>query len=199
MKKVLLIIPLILSVFMLSGCDSMMDTPTEAVKEYLGRYQNMDNSVSKELEDLMAKEENLTEEQQKTYTELMEKQYQNLSYKIKDEKVDGDSATVDVEIEVLDYQSSVNKSKEYYKAHQSEFSEEADSDDETDGLIEDAQEALEKAMNKSASFINYKLSQLKNVTDKTKYEITFDLKREDKEWVIEDLSEDDISKIHGLY
>ena len=34
---------------------------------------------------------------------LLKKQYQNLSYKIKEETEDGDNATVEVEIEVYDY------------------------------------------------------------------------------------------------
>ena len=47
------------------------------------------------------------------YKDLLEKQYQNLSYKIKDEEIEKDTATVVVEIEVLDYKTAINKVKEY--------------------------------------------------------------------------------------
>ena len=42
---------------------------------------------------------------------LLEKQYQNLAYKIKKEIIAKDTATVDVEIEVLDYATAISKSK----------------------------------------------------------------------------------------
>ena len=38
-----------------------------------------------------------------------------------------------------------------------------------------------------------------DVTDKAKYEITFHLTKEDGEWVIEDLTDVDRQKIHGLF
>ena len=42
----------------------------------------------------------LSDNQKKDYKELMKKQYQNLTYTIKDEEVDGNNAIVKVEIEV---------------------------------------------------------------------------------------------------
>ena len=41
---------------------------------------------------------------------IIKKGYQNLTYKIKDEKIDGNLATVEVQIEVLDYKKIVNNS-----------------------------------------------------------------------------------------
>ena len=53
----------------------------------------------------------MTEEEKLEYKKLLEKQYQNLSYKIKKEIIAKDTATVDVEIEVLDYKNAINKSE----------------------------------------------------------------------------------------
>ena len=50
----------------------------------------------------------MNEEEKKEYKMLLEKQYQNLSYKIKNEEIVGNNATVEVEIEVLDYATSIN-------------------------------------------------------------------------------------------
>ena len=38
-----------------------------------------------------------------------------------------------------------------------------------------------------------------DVTDKAKYEITFHLNKEDGEWVMEDITDVDRQKIHGLF
>ena len=41
---------------------------------------------------------------------------------------------------------------------------------------------------------------MKNVEDRITYVITFYLKKDKKnKWVVEDLSESDIKKLHGLY
>ena len=39
----------------------------------------------------------------------MKKQYQNLTYTIKDEEIDGDTAIVKVEIEVYDFNKAMNE------------------------------------------------------------------------------------------
>ena len=55
------------------------------------------------------------------------------------------------------------------------------------------------AVDTISSFITYKIKQLMDVTDKAKYEITFHLTKEDGEWKIEDLTDVDRQKIHGLF
>ena len=39
------------------------------------------------------------------YEKLIKKQYKNMSYEIKDEKIDGDVAVITTEIKVMDYKS----------------------------------------------------------------------------------------------
>ena len=54
-------------------------------------------------------------------------------------------------------------------------------------------------MEENEKYLDYKLSELKKVTTKVKETIIFYLKKEKKQWTIEELNEKDISKIHGLY
>ena len=46
---------------------------------------------------------------------------------------------------------------------------------------------------------SYKLKELESVTDTTTYTITFYLTKEDSEWKLQDISDQDREKIHGLY
>lgn len=172
MKKAYLIL-LFLS-FILLGCENIQNTPVNKVESFLGKYQKMDNIVLDDLDRVINMDKDMTKEQKEEYKKILEKQYQNLSYKIKKEEIENDKAIVDVEIEVLDYKSSLVKSENYYKEHPNEFK-------------------------KQSEYTDYKINNLKTVTDKQKQDITFYLKKEKGLWSIEELSEIDIQKLHGLY
>ncbi len=194
MKKRLIIL---LSLFglLVSGCGNT-NTPTSKVEEFLGKYQSMDSEVLTQLDNIISNDTSMSDTQKKDYQSLMEKQYQNLSYKIKDEKIDGDEAEVLVEIEVFDYANSILESKEYYNEHRDEFkSDDSFNEDQKD----ESGEVVGGEIDNIAAFIDYKIKQLKDVTDKAKYEITFHLTKEDGEWVVEDISDEDRQKIHGLF
>lgn len=194
MKKKLFVL-LSLFVLLLSGCGNT-DTPTSKVEEFLGKYQSMDSEVLAQLDNIISNDTSMNDEQKKDYQALMEKQYQNLSYKIKEEEIDGDNATVLVEIEVYDYANSISESRDYYNEHRDEF----ESDDSYNEEQEDESgEVVGGAIDDLASFIDFKIQQLQDVTDKAKYEITFYLSKEDGEWVVEDISDTDRQKIHGLF
>lgn len=220
MKKLLITFSLIL--ILVTGCGTKMGTPTAKVEEFLGKYQSMDSEVLTQLDSVISTDSAMSDNQKKEYKSLMEKQYQNLSYKIKSEEIDGDNASVDVEIEVYDYATSITKSKNYYNEHRDEFMENdtdnsqsneetKENDKETDesgeiigGVVEDAADsigdAVEDMLEKSEKFIDYKIKQLKAVTDKAKYDITFYLsKDENDEWILDDISDIDRQKLHGLY
>lgn len=163
MKK-LFILTVLLSIF-LFGCSTTMQTPTSKVEEFLSRYQRLDKDVLKELENMVDNEEKMTDEEKKEYKTLLEKQYQNFAYKIKKEIIAKDIATVDVEIEVLDYSTAISKSKK----------------------------------NCEKNIIECKIKEMKLVNNKTKYDLTITLYQEDGKWIIENLSDNDIKKLHGLY
>ena len=215
MKKLLITFSLIL--ILVTGCGTKMGTPTAKVEEFLGKYQSMNSEVLTQLDSVISSDNAMSDNQKKEYKTLMERQYQNLSYKIKNEEIDGDRASVDVEIEVYDYATSITKSKNYYSEHTDEFmndnSENKSNENKTEtdesgeiigGVVEDATDsigdAVEDMLEKSEKFIDYKIKQLKDVTDKTKYDITFYLSKDEKdEWVLDDISDIDRQKLHGLY
>ena len=180
----------------LTGCGNNSETPTNSVEGFLGKYQSMDSQVLTQLDNIISNDTTMNDNQKADYQALMEKQYQNLSYKIKDENISGDNATVLVEIEVFDYANSILKSREYYNEHRDEFeSDDSYNSDQSD----ESGEIVGGAVDDVGAFIDYKIKQLKDVTDKAKYEITFYLSKKDDKWIVEDLSDTDRQKIHGLY
>lgn len=206
MKKILLILTLGLLFF--TGCNNTLNTPTKKVEEFLGKYQSMDSDVLTQLDNVISSDSTMSDDQKKEYRSLMEKQYQNLSYKIKDEKITDDTATVDVEIEVYDYATSISKSLDYYNEHKDEFDDNTkatiDDDTETDADNDDGENNNDESKSdtddvEDSKYIDYKIKQLKQVTDRIKYEITFNLTKEDDEWKIDDISDIDRQKIHGLF
>lgn len=185
---------------LLAGCTNTMETPTSKVEEFLGKYQRLDDDVTSQLDGVLADDKSMSDEQKEEYRAILEKQYQNLSYKIENEEIDGDNATVDVEIEVLDYATTIQKAKEYYDQHKDEIEKEADKEQsDNDNVVEDATEGVEEAVEESAAYIDYKLKELQSVADTTTYTITFYLMKEDGEWKLQDISDLDLQKIHGLY
>lgn len=166
---------------LVTGCTSLMNTPTDKVEEYLDKYKTLDSDVLDQLEKVVDEVGDMNDDNKAKYKELMKKQYQNLSYKIKDETIDGDNATVETEIEVYDYKTSMNESDTYLNEHNDEF------------LKEDKTVDNDK-------FMSYKLEAMDKVTDKVTYTINFSLSKDDDgNWKLDELSDEDRLKIHGLY
>lgn len=177
MKNFLLVIT---TVLLLVGCESVMNNPTKRVETFLNKYQTMDSEVLSQLDTTLNNDNTLTNEQKKEYKELMKKQYQNLTYTIKDEEVDGDTATVKVEIEVYDFNKAMTDSDNYLLENQDEFiSEENEIDNE--------------------KFMDYKISRMKNTKEKVKYTIDFTLTKENDKWMLDNIDEITRQKIHGIY
>ncbi len=110
----------------------------------------------------------------------MKKQYQNLSYKIKDETVDGDHASIVVELEVFDYRKAMEEADKHLKENSKDYQKE-------DGTTDDEK------------FMDYKIEQMRNVKDKVTYTITFTLTKKDDTWTLDDITDIDRQKIHGIY
>ena len=177
MKKVLLLISII---FLLAGCESVMNNPTKRVEVFLNKYQTMDEEVLSQLDDTLNNDTTLTDAQKKNYKDLMKKQYQNLTYTIKDEEVDGDTARVKVEIEVYDFNKAMNEADSYLLQNQDEFITE-------DNLVD------------NEKFMDYKIGQMKNTNEKVKYTIDFTLTKNDNTWQLNNVDEITRQKIHGIY
>lgn len=177
MKKISLLLTFIL---ILTGCKNISNTPTAKVENFMEKYQNMDSSVLNQLDSILENRLDLTDEQKTKYKSLMEKQYQNLSYTIKDESISDNNANVVVEIETYDYRNALNKSELYFKNNENEFKKE-------DGKID-----LEK-------YMDYRIEEMIKVDDRITNEIIFVLHKENKKWILDDISDMDRQKIHGLY
>lgn len=166
MKKILSIFIFLL---LLVGC-SLSNTPTSKVEELLNKYQRLDSDIEKGI-DTVVGEESLTGVERDRYKKIIEKQYKNLTYQIKDETYNGDVCTVTTEIEVLDYKKIINEVNNNYQ---------------------------NKNYTKE-EYNNEKLDKLEKTKDKVKYTIDFKVKKENNNWTLEALDDDTIKKIQGTY
>lgn len=177
MKKILLTI---MTIIMFSGCSgTLLNTPTKKVEMFFNKYQSLDDDVMNQLKDVVNNEISFTKEQGLSYIEIMKKHYQSLKYRIKDEVIDGNTAVVTVEIEVIDYSDILKNADNYLKENESEFMK--------NGKID------EKLFN------DYRLNKLKNAKDKVKYTIDMTLTNVDGKWELDEVSRDTKDKIHGVY
>ena len=182
MKKIISILLLLVgSILLITGCESnLMNTPTKKVETLFNNYITLDKKVLDDLDETMLSETIMTNEQKDEYREIMKKQYQNLAYEIKDETIDGDLATVEVEIEVYNYKKIIDDTNTYLENNQTEFL------------------TADKTID-TTKFNDYKLSELKKAKEKVTYTLNLTLKKVNDNWVLDDLTDTEISKIHGMY
>ena len=147
----------------------MANTPTSKVEALFNKYQTLDKDIATGIEDVL-NEQNLSEAHKERYRDILEKQYKNLTYQIKEEVIDGETATVTTQIEVTDFKNAITDlyfdsaiyTKETYD--------------------EEKLNRLEKAKNKIAYTLELKLT-----------------KKSDGEWELNALTNEDIKKIQGMY
>lgn len=176
MKKIFTIIAVL---FILTGCTLLGSAPKDAVSRFLNNYKNNSESVQRELDEYLDSQD-LNEETLKDYKELYLKQYSNLKYEIKSEKIDGDSAIVEVQITVFDYYKSDKLAGDYFTANQADF---VDDDGDVD----------------FSKYFAYKIKKMLDTTDKVDYTLTLNLKKKDNKWEVEPLTHEELSKLHGTY
>jgi len=165
-KKILTLFVLLF----LFGCE-LGNTPTSKVEDLLSKYQMLDEDISEEIEEVINKE-GLTEEQRERYRKILEKQYKNMSYEVKDETEDGNTATIKVEIEVIDYKKIINELESEYQ---------------------DRDYTLEE-------YNNEKLNRLESAKDMVTYTIEFTVTKDDNDnWNVDSLTNVDRKKIQGMY
>ena len=167
----------VICVFLLAGCSigkDMTNTPTKKVEAYMDGYQKLDDNVLNDIDTLLHDTE-YTVEQKSRYKELMKKHYKDINYEIKEEKVNGDKATVEVEVEVRDYSKILSSDviPDEIKDEEGNYSDEA--------------------------YYDYQLGLMEKAEEKVKYTITFYLTKTNDEWKIDDLNESTMRKIHGIY
>lgn len=177
MKKILIG----LFAFLLSACSLIQSNgPKERVRELLDKYKSQDSVIISQLDDIISEE--YDGEYQERYKKLMINQYKNLEYEITDEIIDGNTAVVTADITVYNYGSAIETANEYLKEHEEEFYKDED-----------------KKEIDNNKFMDYKFDLLEQVDDRKTYTLEFTLTKEDKDWILDDLSNEKISKIHGIY
>lgn len=166
MKKKIFLVGITL--FLLIGC-SMSNTPTSKVEELLSKYQRLDADISGAITNVLD-EQNLTDTHKARFKKLLEDQYKNMTYEVKDEKIDGNTAIVTVEIEVLDYKRSISDL------------------------------TFDSTIYTKESFDEEKLNRLENTTDKVTYTIELSLTKDNEgTWKLNALTNEQIKKIQGMF
>ena len=164
MKKVIIFI-ILLTLF---GC-TLSNTPTSKVEQLMTKYQLVDDDIKKDIENILS-DDSLTFEQKNRYKKLLENQYKNLQYEIKDEEIDGNKAIVTISIEVLDYKKTIDKLEENIQNYE-----------------------IEK-------YKEEKLKELEKTKDKITYTLKIEvLKDNNGTWYIDDLTNENKKKIQGMY
>lgn len=178
MKKIFAVL---FAILLFTGCScSLMDTkPEAAIDTFFEKYRNHDNNIITQLQDTL-KNEDMTSDQSEKYQKLMEKQYDQFAYVIKDIDEKKDEATAEVEVTVLNYRSAIIAVEEELKNTPEKFND------------ENGNFSVEK-------YVNYKIEKMNDVTDTTTHTIEMYLTKENGMWKVNQLSNDDISKLHGLY
>lgn len=180
MKKI--IIPFLIGLtILLSGCgETLNNTPTKQAEMFFMNYQTLNKDVIEDLNDVLESDTSMTESQKEKYKNIMKNHYKNLVYDIKDERINGDTAIVTVEIEVYDYSKTLANANTYLEEHMEEF------------LDDDNKYSQEK-------FIDYRLTELEKVKDKVKYTLDLNLTKIDDKWQMDKVSSLDEDKILGVY
>lgn len=172
MKKILLFI---LIIIVLSGCSFTNDTPKKITEELFKNYQTLAKDVNDQLDMITENQISLTDQQKTKYKKIIEKQYKNLTYEIKDERIDGEEAIVTVEIEVYNY----------YKA------------------LEEASKKLDNFTNNGQldnnKYNDYRIKRLEDIKERIKYTIDVYLNKEEDKWLVDNFTEIEREKIHGIY
>ena len=178
MKRVLMILFIIAVILFSAGC-GMENTAREAAIQYLELYRTKDDVVMDELHEFVNNED-LTEAQKEKYYEILKKEYSTLMYEIEHEQYDGNVAYITFKVTVVDLYKAQKEANKYYEEHKDEFNDENGAYD-------------------AVLFLNYKLNQMKNMLDTKEYEIELKVIKNNNDWDVSQLSNDDLKKIHGVY
>jgi len=162
---------------LLTGCGG--NNARGAVESYLKKYRSLDSEVLVDLENTIDKE-NLTEAQREKYRDILKKQYKDLSFEILEEEYDNDVSYVTAKISVYDLYKAQSDASIYLENNQDEFN--------NDDGVYDPQK-----------YIDYKLDRMKDMTDRVDYTIVFTVTKENDKYVVEQPTENDLLKIHGVY
>ena len=164
-KKIILFAALVV---LLVGCN-MSNTPTSKVEELLTKYQRVDADINTAINNVLD-EQNFNDNHKERYRKLLENQYKNMTYEIKEERIDGSTATVITEIEVLDYKNAIGDL------------------------------TFDNTIYTKDSYDEEKLNRLENAANKVTYTMELTLTKDnDDTWHLDALTNEQIKKIQGMF
>jgi hypothetical protein len=179
MKKLLSILFIFI---LLSGCGNDEEktiTPTDEVKSFFEKYKTLDQEVVEQLNGVID-EQSMTPNQKEQYKNIFKRQYQYLKYNIKDEQLNGNIATVSVNIEVYDYYNVKKNADEHLAKNPEDF--------------RNAEGTFDERL-----FWDYKLEKLQTTKSRRTYTLDLTLTKIEDKWRIDNLLDSELQKIHGLY
>lgn len=174
------LICIVICLFLLAGCSNISNTPTRQVENFFNKYQTLDSEVLDDLDRIINENQNFDDTNKNEYRDVIKKQYKNMTYKIKEETIDGDKAVVTAEITVLDFGKIIRESEDYKNNHIDEFQDQNGNYDES-------------------KYINYVIPRLKEAKEKIKYTLDINLTKINKKWKIDGIDSDTEDKILGIY
>ncbi len=176
MKKLMGLFLMIISLF---GC-SLSNMPSNEVEKYLENLKNLSDAVIIDVDSRVSEEE-LTKENKEIYKKALLRQYENMKYNIKNESINGNDATVKVQITVYNYYKVNEMSNIYMNEHLNEFN-------DMNGFFS------------NDIYNTFRLGELLKATDTISYELVFNLKKDTNgNWVLENPNREMLEKINGLY
>ncbi|MBR5662898.1 MAG: membrane lipoprotein lipid attachment site-containing protein [Bacilli bacterium] len=176
MKKIIVII---LTLFLVSGCIKK-DLASDVVKAYLNNYVNLTSDVKESLNKTISENNEFSDLNKKMYKKILLRQYKDLKYTILTEEYDRDKALITVNINVYDLNKADEAATNYLSTNLKEF---YDNDDKFN----------------NDKYINYKLNLMYESKDRVDYNIVFFLNKKKNKWVLEQPTDSDLEKIHGIY
>lgn len=176
MKKIYYILVGAILIFLLSGCTT--NTPKAKTEEYLSRYTSLSDAVKEEI-DATVSSSGLNTSNQETYRKVLERQYKNIKYEVKDESIDAQEAIVKVKITVYDLYKAEKNSLEYLNTNYNEF--------------------YDNNILNQTKYDTYRLNNMLNITDTVDYDINFYLTKKNGTWIVDNPDDTTLEKIHGLY
>lgn len=178
MKKFLSIF---IALILLCGCSTDIDnTPKKQVEKFLSKYQSLDEEVINDLNKVIEEEEKFNTVNRDKYKDVIKNQYKDLTYTIKNEVINGDESTVEVEITVKDYKKVMDEAEVYRNNNTDKFSDEFGVYDEP-------------------KYIDYVIEKLKESKDTIKYTIYLKVKMINEKWEVQQIDSITEDKILGIY
>ncbi len=176
MKKIIVLFMMIMSLF---GCN-LSNTPTNEVEKYLDNFKKLSDDVLLDVDNVVSGED-LNSENKETYKKVLLRQYENMKYDVTSENIDGNNATVKVNVTVFDYYKTSENANTYMNEHVNEFN-------DVNGIFD------------NNLFNTYRLGELLKTNDVTTHEITFYLKKDTNgNWVLENPNKETLEKLNGFY